>query len=144
MLFSHIMRALKLSYCLLVLFALDAAAQTVQVIPPNPTTADEVFLRIDGGYFNGVVTQTGTHFRVDMEDCPILCFPTVDVYLGPLPARSYTYEIFQQSPPSPIASGAFVVAPATLPDAPTLSPAALAALCLILVGAGWFFIGRHA
>jgi hypothetical protein len=146
MLYSHIMRMLRLGYCFLALFAFAAAAQSAEVIPPNPTAADEVFLRISGGFFGANVTQTGNHFRLDLMGCAILC-PGVDVSLGTLPAGTYTYEVFSPEfppPPSspPVASGTFIVAPAAL-NAPTLSPAALAALCLILVGAGVFFIGRQ-
>ena len=144
MLYSHIMRTLRLGYCFLVLFAFAAAAQTAEVIPPNPTAADEVFLRVSGGFFGATVTRTGNHFRLDLLPCASLC-PGVDVSLGVLPAGTYTYELFTPEfppPPGPAASGAFVVAPAAL-NAPTLSPAALAVLCLVLLGAGWVFLGRQ-
>ena len=141
------MRILRLGYCFLALFAFvaTATAQIAEVTPPNPTAGDEVFLSIGGGFFGADVTRTGNHFRFDLLPCAILC-PGSEVSLGILPAGTYTYDVFSpEFPPSspPVASGTFIVAPAALPDAPTLSPAALAALCLFLLGAGWVFLGRR-
>jgi hypothetical protein len=139
------MHTLRLIYCALALVAFTAAAQTMQVVPVNPTTADEVILQIDYPTIGWQITQTGNHFRLDLNSCPFECFEPTPISLGMLPAGTYTYEIFSEDedPPIQVASGTFVVAAAALPDAPTLSPAALAALCLILVGAGCFFIGRQ-
>ena len=127
-------------YLLVTLLAsLSAAAQTVQVIPSNPTTLDNIILRVDNTtYFSGIATRTGNHIRVDMSVCPILCGFPVDVPIGMLPAGLYTYEMFDGN--TVIASGSFAVSGAAIP---TLSPIALAMLSVLLAGAGWFFIARR-
>ena len=128
------------------LVAVPAAAQTnIELDPPNPTSADHIILRIPGEFSpDSDVTLIGNHFRIDVTRCDIQCVPVgVDVTLGTLPAGTYTYEIFADGFGVPAASGGFVVAQAGIPDAPTLSPAALGALCLILVGVGCVFIGRQ-
>ena len=138
---------------LFTLAALGSAAQTtVQVIPANPTSLDSVTLRVSrpAGFLSFIEAQwTGNQVRIDLTlDCTILCPSTTseDVDLGhpfvgaPLPPGTYTYVIFFDGTLE--ASGSFVVTAAGS-DVPTLSPTALLALCAVLAGAGWFYIGRQ-
>ncbi len=155
MLFSHIMRILRLGYCFLVVLALSASTVkaevvSVQVTPKNPRPSTHVIILVTTDNICdtiGSATREGNHFRIEYSVTPLLCgggFPfTNSVDLGALPVGEYTFEVDDEFGP-PVASGAFVVVPAALPDTPTLSPAALAALCPILLGAGWVFIGRQA
>ena len=161
MLYPHIMRVLRFmryqrfGLCFLVLVALSASTVTadvvsVQVFPQNPRPSSDVTILVTTDNICDQIsgpTREGNHFRIDYSVIPILCgggFPyTHGVNLGSLPVGEYTFEVDDEFGP-PVASGAFVVIPAALPDTPTLSPAALAALCLILLGAGWVFIGRQA
>lgn len=149
------MRHHTFGLCFLVLFALGASTVkaevvSVQVTPKNPRPSTYVIILVTTDNICdtiGSATREGNHFRIEYSVIPILCgggFPEVnEVNLGPLPVGEYTFEVDDEYGP-PVASGAFVVVPAALPDTPTLSPAALAALCLILLGAGWVFIGRQA
>ena len=147
------MRHQTLGLCFLVLFTLSASTMTAEVVavrlmPPNPTPRNNITLLITtDNICDGIsdAVREGNHFRIGYGVIPILCgggFSFLNgVDLGSLPAGTYTFEIVGSS--SPLSTGTFVVAQAALPDAPTLSPAALAALSLVLAGAAWFFIGRQ-
>ena len=120
--------------------AATATAQVFQVVPPNPTTSDQVILHSNSGFSSATVTQTGNHFRVDVIDCGVLCPGPFNVSLGTLPAGMYTYDIFVDGILEE--SGTFVVTQA-LPIVPTLSEYALLTLAVLLAGAGWLFVGRR-
>ena len=135
--------------CFLALSAFPAVAQTtVELLPPAPTSADFIRLRVisPGIGTDYDLDQHGRHFIIRTVDpCPLIATcvgvgsPVVD--LGMLSPGTYTYDV--QVDGVSALTGSFVVANAGIPDAPTLSPAALLALCLILVGAGSFMIGRR-
>ena len=125
----------------LVFAALTASAQTVvEVTPPFPTTGDPVSLRFFNPNIHEIesVTRTGNHFRFDFSQCRITCISQPIVPLGTLPAGTYTYAIFIEGRPE--GTGSFAVIPH--PDVPALSPAAMLALCAMLLGAGWIAIAR--
>jgi hypothetical protein len=130
----------------LALPAISVSAQiTVEVVPPNPTTQDNMILRVDFGGCGtpASVTRVGNYFRIDAgSNLPVCTANPVDLSLGILPAGAYTYELYLLGNQSPVLSGAFAVN-AVIPDTPTLSPAALAALCALLVGVGWIVIARR-
>jgi len=138
----------KIILCLfafLILPALSTAAQTVEVLPPNPTTQDSVILRIDFGGCGtpASVTRVGNYFRIDAgSNLPVCTANPVDLNVGMLAAGAYTYELYFIGNQSPFLSGAFAVSDA-LPNTPALSPAAMAALCALLVGVGWIVIARR-
>lgn len=121
--------------------ASSVAAQTVQVqvVPPNPTVSDEVFLRFEAAsqWIGGSLTRTGNHLRLDLAGCPILCYPVLDISLGQLAPGTYTYEIYSGS--NLVASGQFQV----VHIISLLSPAALAILGALLGLAGVWMLSRY-
>ena len=127
----------RLALCFAIgITAVTAVAQTtVQVIPANPTSNDNVILRMSpaAGFFGATVTQSGNHFRVDFTACPIICVPFTDIPLGVLPPGTYTFELFDSSGTS-MATGSFSVAAV---NAPSLSTIALFVLGGLLAVIGW-------
>src|SRR5687767_2010438 len=120
-------RSRALFFCLFAIFVLTAGAATaqttVEVLPPNPTTADNVILRVDFGGCGSPasVTRVGNNFRIDAGSVvPVCTANPVDLPLGALSAGAYTYELFFLGDQTPAVSGAFVVN-AVLTDTPALS-----------------------
>ena len=118
-----------------------SAAQTVnvEVIPAHPSAGDQVSLRISpaASWIAGTVTRTGDHFRVDLQICQITCPVSLDVALGPLPAGTFTYEVYGGS--DLLAVGAFAVVEVI----PLLAPPALIILSVLLAGAGLRILSRY-
>jgi hypothetical protein len=127
-------------FTLFFLTAATVSADTVAVVPANPTPADPVTLVIQSNSdctFLGM-TQIGNLFQIHVGICPFEP-PVINVPLGNLPQGSYQYEIYEGPGTTTLrASGSFVV---TLLGVPTLSTAGLAALLVCLAAAGCF-LGR--
>ena len=135
-------RLITILIAMLALAAVSASAQTVvQVTPPDPTTADQVRLQFFSPNIHDFesLSRTGNHFRFDFSQCRITCIVAPVVSLGTLPAGTYTYAIFIEGRPE--GTGSFAVI--AQPDVPALSPPAMAALCAMLLGAGWLAIAHR-
>jgi hypothetical protein len=119
--------------------AFPTAAQTAQVVPPNPTSSDLVVVRVSGasGWIGATVSRTGNHFQFDPAPCPILCFSSFDIELGMLAGGTYTFELRDDG--NVIGSGAFEV----IDLIPALSPMALAVFSALLAIAGVAILSRY-
>jgi len=128
-------------FSLLLLAAVRLSADTVSVVPANPTPADPVTLMIQSNsycIFQGV-TQIGNLFQIHVGICPVEP-PVINVPLGNLPVGTYQYDVYAGAGTTNLlVSGSFVV----VSSVPTLSPLALIALCAVLMGAGWILTGRQ-
>jgi hypothetical protein len=127
-----------------VLFAVfSAAAQTrVDILPPVPTTATEVVLRIHHPDLTNdllSVTQTGNHFVLDFAGCHVTCILTPTASLGRLSAGTYTFEY--RADGILRGTGSFVVLDAAAIAVP-MSDAAMKALALLLASAALCVLRR--
>jgi hypothetical protein len=129
------------SICFSLLATVAVSADTVFVVPANPTPVDPVMLLIQSNSYCifESVTQTGNLFQIHVGTCPFEP-PSINVPLGNLPLGSYQYEVYAgPGTTNLLVSGSFVV----VPSVPALSPAALIALCAALMGVGCLLAGRH-
>jgi len=145
--------------CGLLLATPTSRGQTVTDItftPSSPTAADVVTARIRimapiCGFFPVTVVNGNTiRTTIGLRGCvlgPPGTFPaTVITQFGPVPAGSYTYEVYFQYetfPPEFSSQTTLVVADAPPPPIPALDFSALAALALILSALGFLLLRRQ-
>jgi hypothetical protein len=98
---------------------------------------DDFTTTLAGAFVRTVVVQTGC----------IIGPPAITVFtsttFGPLPAGSYTYEVYVDNGAGPVlhSSQPLVIA-AVVPAAPALSPSSLAVLALLLTGVAFVVLRR--
>jgi hypothetical protein len=120
-------------------------------VPAAPTEYSIIEARFDvrGGCqdkFTTTVTGIFVRTGVVQTDCVIGPPPaktsTVTTF-GPLPAGSYTYEVYVDDGAGPVLHSAQpLVVAAVVPAAPTLSPSSLAVLALLLTGKAVLLLRR--
>lgn len=136
------------------LLPLDASAQfpsqPAVIVPQVPTAADVIMARFDipGGCALGVsnsVAGNVVRTTVTFSGCGADPFQEiVDTQFGPLPAGTYTYEIyyvFDDEPPVRRSTQTIVVA-AAIARVPALSPGAAISLIFILAVSALFVLRR--
>ena len=130
---------------------------SITITPPARTMSDLINATIDfrnPGQFcsqsaSTVVNGNTIQTTIAMTDCELVAPAfnpplSISPEFGPLPAGTYTYQVYfvvMSSPPELGAQQGFAVAIG--PPIPTLQPSTLAALALILAGVALFLIRRH-
>lgn len=144
----------RLAFCVLALAAVLPARAAVTIAPPAPTSADVLFATIDvpgGCTITSSTTIAGSLVRTDVVISGCIVGPppvpmTEVAHFGPLPAGSYTYQVFfreEAAPPLLESELSLLIHPAREPAAvPALQPVALTVLATLLAIAAFPLLRR--
>lgn len=141
----------------LLFFAVRSSAQTATVTftPPNPNESNRITGLITFQYLSctylPTTTVTGTTVRTTIAVIGCVLGPppgnlTLPASFGPLPAGTYTYEVYFQhgSGPPPVLGGQrpLVVLAMPAPGVPTVSAVMSMLLIVAVAGLGLRILGR--
>jgi hypothetical protein len=140
------------------LVGLPASAQILggpaQLTPANPTAADIITalltVQVPGaceGEATSLIDGTVIRTTIVFGECAVTQPFTLEVFqeFGPLPANTYTYEIYVATaiePPTLRSTQTFQVAAASVAAVPSLSQLGAAVLALALAAAAVAVVGR--